>query len=174
MIPVKYVFVEYRSLVLPILFTAPIVHAEFAPLHTIRSAGYAKRVSSLGVQAFDRSESLGLGPDENDSLRLSSILAGQCGTLNYAIVQRDGEPFPVVTTLPIMELAKYPVIRDGVGDDPENFGCASVVERGLGVVLHPHALPLERGAECVPPPSVEQVLNFWLHAVLEVRREPVA
>lgn len=168
MIPVKYLFVQYRSLRLPILFTAPFVHAEFSPLHTVTSAGYAKRVNGLGVQAYDRSESLGISPEENDSLRLSAILGGMTGTLNFAIIQRDGEPFPVVTTLPVMELAKYPVIRDNVGDSSEAFGCASVVPAGLGVRLHAHTLPLECGEDAPLPLAAGQVLNFWLRAVLEV------
>ncbi len=166
-IPVKYLFVQYRRLVLPVLFTAPLSHRDFGGLHTVTSAGYAKRVNSLGVQPYDESTTLGIGPDDNDGLRLSAILAGTTGVVNFALLSVDGEPYPVVTTLPLMELAKYQVVRDGIGENTENMGSASIVPHGLGVRLHAYTLPLEGGGESVPPPDASTVLNFWLRDVLQ-------
>lgn len=169
-IPVKYVFVQYRSLVLPVIFTAPFSHAEFSSAAMpIRSAGYARRVNSMGVQPYDRSTSLDVGPDDADGLRLSSVLTGYAGTLNFALLWRDGECFPAITTLPIMAFARLPVVRSFAGAHPEAFGVASVVEAGLGVRLHPHVLPLETGDDVEPMPDVAQTLNFWLRDVLEVQ-----
>lgn len=165
-IPVKYLFVEYRTLRLPLLFTAPFNHAEFSDLHPVKSAGYAKRVSPLGVQAYDRSTTLDLDPEENDSLRLSAILSGRSGPLNYVMLEREGEPWPVVTLLPLMELAKMTTVRQCNGGS-DSFGTLTVIERGLGFMMRPHCLILERG-ESEPGLPVESALNFWLREVLEV------
>lgn len=163
-LPTKYVAHVCKSRRMPVLFPQPLAHSIIMPSRLPLSAGFARRVSTHGIQAYGESDSLGLKPHEDDSLLLSAMFLGMLGPVQCVMVELHGVAYPVISLLSLGELCRgpWPSCITGVR------ACGSV---DLSRPGHADLMPVRFEHGGTVEPSLEDAagMALWLADVLELR-----